>query len=52
MSPSEQQEHMNSFDSVEDFFDWYDQAKTEHDAANPPIEVGDGSVNLDEVLGK
>lgn len=51
MSPSEQQEYMEGFDSIEDFFDWYDKAKQEYDDANPPIEVGGGSIDLDDIIG-
>lgn len=51
MSPKEQEEYMKSFESIEAFFVWYEQVKAEHDAARPTINVGDGNINLDEVLG-
>ena len=51
MSATEQQKYMESFDSVDDFFAWYNKVKTEHEAANPPIDVGDGSIDLDQIIG-
>lgn len=46
MTPAEQQAYMESFESIEAFFEWYNQAKAEYEAANPPIEVGDGNIDL------
>ena len=51
MTPAEQQAYMSSFDSIEAFFAWYEAAKAEHEAANPPIDVGDGNIDLDEIIG-
>ena len=51
MSAEEQQAHMESFGSIEAFFDWYNNAKAEYEAANPPIDVGDGSVDMGDLLG-
>lgn len=51
MTPSEQQAYMESFESIDAFFDWYDQAKSEHEAANPSIDVGNGNIDLDEIIG-
>lgn len=50
MSAAEQQSHMESFDSMDDFFNWYNDAKTEHEAANPPIDVGNGSIDMGELM--
>lgn len=50
MSPSEQQATMESFESIEKFFDWYDAAKKEHEEANPPVDVGDGNIDLDQII--
>ena len=36
MSASQQQEFMQTFDSLDAFFAWYNNAKAEHEAANPP----------------
>ena len=51
MSPAEQQAYMESFDSIEAFFEWYEQAAAEYEAAKPPIDVGDGNINLDDIIG-
>lgn len=46
MSGAEQKAFIESFDSIEDFFAWYNRAKAEYEAQNPDIEVGDGNVDL------
>lgn len=51
MTPAQQQACMESYESIEAFFAWYNQAKQEYDAAHPPIDVGNGSIDLDKVLG-
>ena len=51
MSGKEQQAYYESFDSVDDFFAWYNAAKAEHEAAHPGIDAGDGEIDLGE-LGK
>jgi hypothetical protein len=51
MSGKEQAEYYNSFDSAEDFFEWYNAAKAKYDADHPDIDVGDGELDLGE-LGK
>lgn len=49
MSAAQQREFMESFDSVDAFFDWYNKAKDEHDAQHPDIEIGNGAVDLDKL---
>ena len=51
MSPSQQQEHMNSFESIDAFFNWYNAAREEHDKMYPDIEIGGGSVDMGDILG-
>ena len=46
MSGQEQQAFINSFESIEDFFTWYNAAKAEYEAQNPGINVGDGDIDL------
>ena len=46
MGGAEQQEYMNSFGSMEEFFDWYNSAKDQYEAQNPDIEINGGSVDL------
>ena len=51
LSGAEQQAYMESFASLEQFFAWYNQAKEEYEAANPPIDVGDGNIDIGDLLG-
>ena len=51
LSGEEQMTYMESFDSVADFFAWYNAAKEEHEKQNPSIEIGNGSVDLGEIVG-
>lgn len=46
MSGKAQKEFIESFDSIEDFFVWYNNAKAEYEKLNPDIEVSDGTVDL------
>ena len=51
MGAEEQGNYMDSFGSTDAFFDWLHSAKEEHDAQNPEIEVGDGSIDLGDLEG-
>ena len=51
MSAADQQAHMESFDSMDAFFDWYNNAKAEYEAANPPIDIGNGSIDMGDLMG-
>ena len=51
MSGEEQLEYKESFDSVKDFYAWYNAAKAEYESAHPGIDAGDGEIDLGE-LGK
>ncbi len=46
MTGAQQQEFIGSFESIEDFFEWYNSAKAAYDALHPVIDVGDGNVDL------
>ena len=51
MAPAQQQAYMESFDSIDAFFEWYNAAKEQYEKDHPSIEVGgNGSVDLDEVI--
>ena len=50
MSPGDQMAYMNSYSNVEDFFAWYNSAKAQYELENPPIEVGDGNVDLGDLV--
>ena len=51
LSPSEQQAFMNSFESIDAFFVWYNAAKEKYEAENPDIEVNGGSIDLGGIVG-
>lgn len=42
LSGAEQREFMESFDSMEAFFDWYNAVKEQYEKDHPAIDVGDG----------
>jgi len=50
MSAADQQAFMGTFENLDLFFAWYNQAKAEYEAANPPIDVGDGSVDIGDLI--
>lgn len=51
LSPTEQKAYMDSFGSIDAFFDWYNTVKEAHEAQKPPISVGDGSIDMSEIAG-
>ena len=51
LSGEEQVAYMNSFDSVADFFAWYNAAKDEYEKQNPSVEIGGGSIDLGDIIG-
>ena len=51
MSGADQQAYMGTFENLDMFFAWYNQAKAEYEAANPPIDVGNGSVDMGDLIG-
>ena len=51
MDGKSQAEYYNSFGSDEAFFEWYNAAKAEYDAAHPGVDAGDGEIDLGD-LGK
>ena len=51
LSASEQMAVMESFGSLDLFFAWYNQIKAEYEAANPPIDVGDGNIDIGDLVG-
>ncbi len=52
MSAASQRAYMESFENVEDFFVWYYDAKDTYDAEHPDIDVGDGVIDLEDLLPK
>ena len=52
MSGAEQQAFQQSFESLDEFFEWYNDAKEAYEKANPPIEVGgDGVIDMEDLVG-
>lgn len=50
MSSPEQSAFRDSFDSTGAFIKWYNAAKDVYESQNSEIEVGDGSLNLDDFM--
>ena len=51
MTPEEQEAYFEQFESVADFVAWYQAAKAEYEEQNPDIDVGDGSIDIGEIIG-
>lgn len=52
LTVEQKQAYFLSFADPMDFFTWQTAAKAAYDAAHPAIDVGSGSVDLGELLGK
>ena len=51
MTVDEQKAHFESFEDMAAFFEWYNNAKAEHEVKNPAIEIGgDGTIDLNEIM--
>lgn len=44
LSAEEQHKYYDSFDSADDFFEWYNAAREEYEKAHPAIEVSNGDI--------
>lgn len=51
MTGDEQMEFVESFGSIEAFFEWLNSAKAEHEALKPDIPIEDGKIDLSGVVG-
>ena len=49
MSPEEQQKYMMSFESVEKFFEWFNEVKAKYEAENEAVE-GNGSIDIGDYM--
>lgn len=49
LSGREQQAFIESFNSMEDFFVWYNRAKEEYEALYPDIEISDGTIDMGDL---
>lgn len=50
MSPEQQRAYMESFFSIDAFFEWFNKAKEAYEEANPPIEVGSGTIDIGAII--
>ena len=50
MSGADQKKYLESFESVEKFFKWFNAAKEQYDKENPSIEIGNGSIDMNEII--
>ena len=46
LSGDEQYEYFETFQSVEDFFAWYEKAKDEYIASHPDADLGDLDIDF------
>ena len=51
MDPALQRMYMESFESMDAFFEWYNAAKEAYEQAHPSIDVGDGVIDLEDLFG-
>ena len=51
MSADEQAAFIASFDSIDAFMDWFNKAKAEYDSTEGSIDIGSGSIDLEDILG-
>lgn len=50
MTPAEQLAYYNQFPSMEAFVQWYNEAKAEYDREHGAIDVGDGDIDLGDII--
>lgn len=50
MTPEEQLAYYNQFPSMEAFVQWYNEAKAEYDKEHGAIDVGDGDIDLGDII--
>jgi len=52
LSPAEQQVYFESFEGIDDYFEWYNKAKEEYEDKHPPIEIGgdDNGIDIGEII--
>ena len=52
MDPALQRQYMESFESMDAFFEWYNAAKEAYEQAHPSFDVGDGVIDVEDLLGQ
>ena len=51
LTGEQQMAYMETFESMDAFFAWYNAAKEEHEKERPSIDIGDGYIDLDKIIG-
>ena len=51
LTSQEQKAYRETFEDIAAFFDWYNAAKEEYDSQRTEIDVGDGNVDLEDLMG-
>ena len=51
LSPEEQVAYFQTFESMEAFVKWHNEAKAEYDRLHPPIDAGDGNIDFGDIAG-
>lgn len=51
MTGAEQRAFQDTFESLDAFFEWYNAAKETYEKENPPIDVGDGVIDMEDLVG-
>ena len=50
MTAEQQLAFIYGFSTIEGFLEWYDNEKTKYDEQNPGQDIGDGEIDLGELL--
>lgn len=50
MTSDEQRDYVDSFPDMDAFFKWYNASKQAYDKQHPPIDVGDGNINIGDII--
>ena len=50
MTSAEQQKYVESFSDIDAFFAWYNAAKEAYEKENPPISIGNGEINIGDII--
>ena len=52
LDPAVQRAYMESFESMDAFFEWYNAAKETYEQEHPALDVGDGVIDVEDLLGQ
>ena len=51
LTSQEQKAYRETFEDISAFFDWYNAAKDEYESQQTEIDIGDGNVDLEDLMG-